>query len=294
MVIPRTKNALLKQGENFSWVDRRPPQGPGRVDTFNPYKMIFGFDLVQDDSIGTADLPSLWNQKIRQGMWLHWDGNNNRVEERNKSAAIGAGAAEKSLDLAGMKRVEDWIWELKPPPFPADRINRSRVEGGKMIYDQHCAECHDPGGKWVGQVTDIEQIGTDPERMNSFTSALAEKMNTIGEGYPWKFSHFRKTRGYASMPLDGLWLRSPYLHNGSVPTLFDLLAPPEHRPKVFHRGYDVYDFQKVGFVSAGPEAERLGFKYDTADRGNGNGGHTYGTGLNPEEKGDLLEYLKTL
>ena len=48
-------------------------------------------------------------------------------------------------------------------------------------------------------------------------------MNTIGTGKPWKFSHFRKTNGYAGMPLDGIWLRAPYLHNGSVPTLRALL-----------------------------------------------------------------------
>ena len=44
-------------------------------------------------------------------------------------------------------------------------------------------------------------------------------------GYPRRFSHFRKTYGYANMPLDGVWLRAPYLHNGSVPTLRDLLNP---------------------------------------------------------------------
>ena len=66
-------------------------------------------------------------------------------------------------------------------------------------------------------------------------------MNTIGEGKPWRFSHFRKTNGYANMPLDGLWLRAPYLHNGSVPTLRALLFP-EERPAVFYRGYDVYDW----------------------------------------------------
>ena len=89
---------------------------------------MFGFDLQADSSVGTADLPSLWNQKIREGMWLHWDGNNNKVEERNKSAAIGAGASEKSLDLPSMKRIEDWIWELKAPEFPGSKINPSRME----------------------------------------------------------------------------------------------------------------------------------------------------------------------
>jgi hypothetical protein len=76
-------------------------------------------------------------------------------------------------------------------------------------------------------VTPLAEIGTDAERLHSFTAALAERMNTIGTGRPWKFSHFRKTQGYANMPLDGVWLRAPYLHNGSVPTLRALLFPEE-------------------------------------------------------------------
>ena len=69
-----------------------------------------------------------------------------------------------------------------------------------------------------------------------------------------------KKLGYCSPPLDGLWMRAPYLHNGSVPTLRDLLTIPVARPSVFWRGYDVYDYQNVGFVSQGAEAEREGFR----------------------------------
>ena len=87
--------------------------------------------------------------------------------------------------------------------------------------------------------------------------------------------------------------RAPYLHNGSVPTLRDLLDPPDERPDVFYRGYDVYDFDDLGFVSSGPDAERRGVRYDTRERGNDNGGHLYGTNLTDTEKQDLLEYLKT-
>ena len=89
-------------------------------------------------------------------------------------------------------------------------------------------------------------------------------MNTLGAGRPWKFSHFRKTEGYAGMPLDGVWLRAPYLHNGSVPSIRDLLEKPENRPSVFWRGYDVYDYQNLGFISSGTEAETAGFRYDTS------------------------------
>jgi hypothetical protein len=119
-------------------------------------------------------------------------------------------------------------------------------------------------------------------------------MDGQAEGHGWKFSRFRKTDGYANVPLDGLWLRAPYLHNGSVPTLRDLLNPPEQRPVVFVRGFDVYDYDDVGFVSRGAEAERVGYRYDTRVRGNGNGGHMYGTRLSPADKDALLEYLKTL
>jgi hypothetical protein len=119
-------------------------------------------------------------------------------------------------------------------------------------------------------------------------------MTNFGKGYSWQFSHFRKTQGYANMPLDGVWLRAPFLHNGSVPTLRDLLNPPEQRPKVFFTGYDLYDYDNLGFVSTGPEAERFGQRYDTSVSGNGNGGHLYGTNLTPAEKDALLEFMKTL
>ena len=63
----------------------------------------------------------------------------------------------------------------------------------------------------------------------------------------YRFTHFRKTHGYANQPLDGIWARAPYLHNGSVPTLRDLLNAPSERPKAFYRGYDVFD--RSGSVS---------------------------------------------
>jgi mono/diheme cytochrome c family protein len=292
-LVNRTRQGILDRARENAWFDRRPPQGPGRVDTFNPYKVLFKFDMSRDDSVGTVDLPSLWNQRVRRGMWLHWDGNNNSVEERNKSAAIGAGATPESLDLESLGRIEAWILDLKPPAYPAARIDAARVQRGRMVYQAECASCHDVGAASVGQVTPLAQIGTDPERLQSFTEALAMKMNTLGEGRPWRFSHFRKTDGYANMPLDGLWLRAPYLHNGSVPTLRALLFP-EERPIEFYRAYDVYDWQNVGFISIGADAAREGVKFDTRLKGNSNTGHLYGRQLSAEQREDLLEYLKTL
>jgi hypothetical protein len=264
LIIPRLKDAILERAEEFRFLNDRPEWGPGRVDTFSPYKVHFGFDMSADDTIGTADLPPLFNQAVREGMWLHWDGNNDSLAERNLSAALGAGATEESLD-----------------------------ETGRVVYERECAACHAFGAERVGQVEPLLTLGTDPERMGAFSPELAEQMNTFGTGEAWQFSRFRSTDGYANMPLDGVWLRAPYLHNGSVPTLRDLLLPPEERPTAFYRGYDVYDLEALGFVSAGPEAEREGFRFETSQRGNGNQGHVYGAGLSEQEVDALLEYLKT-
>lgn len=292
-VIGTARDGLLEQAARSSWFEGRPDQGPGRVDTFNPYKVLLGFDLSKDTSIGTADLPSLWLQGQREGLWLHWDGNNNSVDERNKSAGIGAGSTPDSLDVPALNRIAAWIRDLKPPAFPETRINQALAQRGRAVYQANCMACHSFGQPQVGQTVPQAIIGTDPERLNSFTPEIAEKMLTIGEGKPWQFKHFRKTDGYANMPLDGIWLRAPYLHNGSVPTLRDLLKPEAQRPKAFHRGYDVYDYDNLGFVSSGAEAERTGVRYDTSLRGNSNAGHTYGVALSDDDKSALLEYLKT-
>jgi hypothetical protein len=291
-IVGRVRRAILDRERENAWFDDgRPPFGAGRVDTFNPYKIMFGLPVGR--AVGTVDLPSLWNQRIRQGLWLHWDGNNDLVEERNKSAAIGAGATPKSLDLPSLDRVARWTLDLKPPAYPDARIDHTRLAEGRQVYEAECAACHDAKGARVGQVTPLAEIGTDPGRVESFTADLAQRMNTIGESYPWKFSHFRKTEGYANMPLDGTWLRAPYLHNGSVPHLRALLTP-EERPVTFYRAYDVYDWLNVGFTSTGSGAEREGVLFDTRLPGNGNRGHDYGATLTPAQKDALVEYLKTL
>jgi mono/diheme cytochrome c family protein len=293
LTMPLVKRRILKRGEESVFMESRPPWGPGRVDTFNPYKVYFGFDMRADTTIGTADLPSIWNQRPREGLWLHWDGDNNSVRERNISASIAVGVTPETLDFESLTRVETWIRDLPPPAYPYN-IDQSLAARGHEIYNQSCANCHAFGGPQVGQVVPKAEIGTDPHRVDSFTPALAEKMNTLGAGYPWQLTHYRKTDGYSNVPLDGIWARAPYLHNGAVPTMWDLLHAVAERPKVFYRGYDVYDREKVGFIASGPEAEAAGFKFDTSLPGNGNQGHLYGIDLSPEDKKALVEYMKTL
>ena len=313
----RERTLLLRQ-RFLSFIDREPPTGPGRVDTFSPPKVLFNFPMDQlpkEEWIGTCDLPSIWNQRQREGMQLHWDGNNTSVEERNRSAAFGSGARPAILDRAAMTRTAGWLRDqAKPGPFPTVKIDGALAAKGQPLYETYCAACHgksgtDFAGEYVGKVTDIAQIGTDRHRLDSYTRDLSANQSLLYAAYPAeRFSHFRKTNGYANQPLDGIWLRAPYLHHGSVPTLRDLLEPAAQRPKTFFRGYDVYDFARVGFISnVAEEKGRHFFAYDTTVAGNGNAGHEdnadgssnlpaplrYGTHLPPAEKDAIVEYLKT-
>jgi hypothetical protein len=96
---------------------------------------------------------------------------------------------------------------------------------------------------------------------------------------------------YKGGPLNGIWATSPYLHNGSVPNLADLLKPVAQRPVTFEIGSRDLDVDNVGYVSAAASGR---FVFDTRKPGNSNAGHTYGTGLSTEDKNNLLQYLKTL
>jgi cytochrome c553 len=341
---------------------RQPDWGPGRNDTFTNNKVfLYGYDWrkempdwwttgqVDPEGIGIVDWPSTWLQGQRksradgQPMQLHWDGNNNRVEERNLNAALATSALPAFIDHESLECVEQWMDTLEPPVFPFG-IDQALADQGEEIYGQYCAACHgvngrDFSGDQVGFVTPIEQVATDRYRLDNYTAELALNMATtyagadrqrrahpcpggatyVPPGRPdhapttgadnrmkdvdveentYRYKHYRKTHGYANSPLDGIWLRAPYLHNVSVPTLRDLLNPVAQRPVTFYRGNDVYEPVDMGFVSTVAQSDdgNRYFLFDTRVPGNGNQGHEgriYGTELTPADKNALLEYLKS-
>lgn len=303
--IERMRTELLRQRDRLYVFTREDLRfGPGRVDTFNPYKTrqfaaYYRDHIPPEERIGTVDLPSIWNHGPREGMHLHWDGDNTSVDERNVSAAFGAGATPEDVDVPRISRIKEWLDRLPPPAFPFERdADPEKLGRGRALYAEYCASCHAIGGAGVGRVVPIEEIGTDPHRLNSYTQTLRQLQVFYGRGYDWEFRHFQKTYGYANQPLDGIWARAPYLHNGSVPSLWDLLTPAEQRPARFYRGHDVYDPIRVGFRTDIREIDgRKAFLFDTALPGNGNQGHTgarYGTELSDSDKWALIEYLKTI
>ena len=302
LVIPRTRDELLELRHDFAFMNEQSLYGPGRVDTFTSYKTRrYGFPvdkLSPTELEGISDYPSIWNQGPRQTMRLHWDGNNNDASERNRTAALAL-VSPTTIDFDSLERIRTWLMEIEAPQYPY-AIDRTLASKGKLIFENNCASCHTEQGANIGQITPIEEVQTDRGRIDSYTYELASNQNLTFSGITYKgvdqrFSHFKKTNGYTNSLLDGIWLRSPYLHNGSVPTLRDLLKKPADRPKTFYRGYDVYDRENVGYVSTvASENGKEFFLYDTSLPSNHNIGHLYGTDLADSARDALLEYLKTL
>ena len=106
---------------------------------------------------------------------------------------------------------------------------------------------------------------------------------------------------YKARPLDGIWATAPYLHNGSVPNLYEMLSPAAERSKTFYLGSRLFDPKNVGYRT---EPIKGGFELDTRLPGNSNQGHEFKDGpldagvLGPEfsheQRMDLIEYLKSL
>ena len=289
---------------------RLPNFGPGRVDTWSLYKRLFVSPPQRDGIPGIVDFPAIWNQKARLGMRMHWDGNTEVLEERNIVSALALiGSRLDYLDYPRLQRISDWSVSLLPPRY-ADRYPRKLLAAGvesavradlagrgAQLFQSECANCHAPDGMRTGRVEPGADVGTDGNRIKDFTPELAASLDKLGTEV-WKLRNFKPQVGYVNNLLDGIWLRAPYLHNGSVPNLRELLNAPEQRPPKFCRGDNVYDWKNVGFVAAmSTDAAApcgLHFVYDTAVPGNSNSGHRYGTGLADNDKEALLEFLRTL
>jgi hypothetical protein len=98
---------------------------------------------------------------------------------------------------------------------------------------------------------------------------------------------WRLTGGYLERPLDGVWATAPYLHNGAVATIDDLLTAPDARPRSYMAGARAYDTSRMGYAGGGT------FLFDAGAPGNAASGHAYGLDASAADKAALKEYLKT-
>jgi hypothetical protein len=196
------------------------------------------------------------------------------------------------LSFALVKRQTDLSERIRPPryPFPIDDAAAQR---GLTHYQVRCASCHD-GPEGDGRLHVPSEVGTEPRRAELFTPIQADHFNKFlteleTPGYrPAQELGLRSTQKYWAASLAGVWARSPYLHNGSVRTMNQLLTPSAVRAKTYRRGSRAYDSTQMGYTDEGV------YLFDTTGPGNSCAGHDYGTDLSPARKRELIEYLKTL
>ena len=202
--------------------------------------------------------------------------------------------------------VAAYLSSVKPPEF-SGVIDDDLAEQGRVVFESNCANCHGTYGD-EGQYEEvwipIDEIGTDPVRLTALTVEGRQKYAAswfAHAGEPDEQETIVDPVGYVAPPLDGVWASPPYLHNGSVPTLWHMLHP-EERPVVWRRVGKEMDAEKIGFeIEAGEElpesvddmAVRRSY-FDTRKFGKSAGGHDYPSSLDEGEKGAVLEYLKTL
>lgn len=195
-----------------------------------------------------------------------------------------------------------FIEALRPPKYPLP-IDQAKSERGRIVFNKNCASCHGTygdGSEFPNIHVDIDDIKTDRVRYDALTPAHRSHYGASWFADMGEQETLAEVDGYVAPPLDGIWASAPYLHNGSVPTLWHLLHPNE-RPVVWRRTSLAPDTQRVGFQVEEMDKvpNRLNsydkkLYFDTRAFGKSSTGHDYPARLSNEEKQDLLEYLKTL
>jgi|GEM_PF-4767129 len=286
---------------------------PKRMVTFSPAR---------------TDIPPVWGQGKKQA--TQWDGTITQPLLRNLAASFASVLDARVLDVPQSIDAAKLLKELPAPPYPF-AIDRSRSERGRGLYKAYCSSCHSnsafesaaqANNEIYPAVANKSRVGnpatgTEPYRAYIFNDAFATRLNqTLLAGCPATkpgCDTFDRTasvlakprplaeRGYVASPLDGIWATSPYLHNGSVPTLHHLLVPEKRaEATTFVRGLSEYDEDNLGFQWNGKADGMLVQTYDTTLFGQSNSGHDTAEYLGldwskePEKLADLLEFMKTL
>ena len=167
-------------------------------------------------------------------------------------------------------RLENHLKTLWSPEWPEHigKIDAAKKEAGRILYQSNCVRCHE-----------IVRHGLQTIQLlktNGGTSTAASAPPSLK---------------YKAAPLAGIWATAPYLHNGSVPNLYELLHSAQERPKTFFVGSSQFDPEKVGFRTEQALGTTL---FDTSKPGNSNAGHDMYGDFSEEERWQLVEYLKSL
>ena len=209
--------------------------------------------------------------------------------------------------------LQAFMLSIQPPAYPF-AIDHSLAAQGKGLFENNCSKCHGTYGdkpKYPNKIISLKVIGTDTKRFFGITKDFGRFYNSSWfskEIQGWFSDDYkaRETDGYQAPPLDGIWATAPYLHNGSIPSVYTLLNS-KARPKVFTRDFENkfanynqkelgwnYEFKNNSDHLQGKEITEQRKWYDTSTSGRLNIGHTFGDDLTEQERSQVIEYLKTL
>ncbi|MCB9741195.1 MAG: c-type cytochrome [Alphaproteobacteria bacterium] len=278
--------ALQRDPETMAWLDE--PQQPIAFDVL-PY-----------------DVPPWWHMAKKNAMFTNAAVQGDYTAfVMNGSMACTETRAQAEDVVAHAADVRAFVESVQPPAWPFAEPDARMARKGERLFEQRCADCHGTYGEdetYPNLVVPVGVVGTDAAAADQLDLwlmgwDLSFKDIPFGEGVTWG-----PEEGYVAPPLDGIWATAPYLHNGSVPTLEQLLDStqrPEVWARVEYEGED-YDRERVGLahevLDAPEDAEDPLLVYDTLrpEPGFTNVGHTFGDSLTPEERAAVIEYLKTL
>jgi hypothetical protein len=254
-----------------------------------------------------------------QRFHANWDGNQG-ASSRTLASGASATGDPRMVNVRIHEPLNPFIDNLPPPPYPFATVDLGKAREGKALFKEKCASCHTPSNQTIYPAA---MLGVDANRTKVNTSVsrfglaalVVEACAIYGLNNPgqpgstwcvpegdWNMrldEYFRDTprrvaegtAGYKADMLHGIWAQAPYLHNGSVPTLGQLVCPAT-RPRTFLRGNLNYDQGLVGFEWAnrptaryGPNDTMLIKTFDTSVPSRANTGHTFGSELCPDTAG---------
>ncbi len=311
-------NSYVKK---HSALDRGTPfnnGGPGLTNGVASLKNVLGLDTAEGSDTGFTSIPSLGDRGFRSS--LLYDGVYSIANKDNIRAITNVTNAElkdaativtlftiptmgqtqkralKNIDRV-VQIVSPILKNYKTPEYPGT-IDGEAASRGMDVYNHKCMQCHGEykwdGGKKSKLVTfpnalvPQSEMNSDPQRWMAMNPTLINNL----ENSVWRdLVQINQNRGYIAPILEGLWASAPYMHNGSVPTLWNFLRP-ESRPAKFIVGNQNLDLEKVGSKGVQNSGSEI---YDTSLSGRSNQGHEREfERISESEKDDLLEFLKTL
>jgi len=246
-----------------------------------------------------TDVPPLWHVKKKHVLYYNGLGRGDFTKLLMQITLAGITdtthareVQEKFVDVLA------WINEIEPPTYPHP-IDQTLASKGKTIFNDKCSKCHGTYGEreqYPNKIVPLHEIQTDPAYARAtMMSHFVDWYNQSWYATSTPTSSVKPSEGYIATPLDGVWATAPYLHNGSVPTLADLLES-KRRPLYWQRSGNPedYNYDLVGWNYVRKQNGGGKWTYDTTEKGSNNVGHYYGDTLTSSDRVAVIEYLKTL